>query len=263
MGHVISTQIFNYAELDVDTADFLRKKESNIRTSVEKMVEDVGAELKEAQEELCGKNQYDGLFEKWYKSMGFSKRTVYDYIAYSEVVRLVHERRISLTVDELPKKLVYAIGAKSSESTPAKAQAKTEVLDGSIATLKGYRERIAELEAHAKQATEKAEQAETARQIAERKAQHYEQVFGEQTIYDANTTRVTNGDAITYAVYEFQEDVRGLVEKYAHLTHFKSEFDGMIDEGRAEYLKAVETAKRFIGSIEHMLKTKDAIILEQ
>lgn len=69
--------------------------------------------------------------------------------------------------EAMPISLSKAISAKSSESTSAKAQAKSEVLDGKIDTLKAYRERIAELESQAKQATEKAEQADSARQIAE------------------------------------------------------------------------------------------------
>lgn len=159
---------FQYETIDEPTADFLRRKESNIRYAVEHMIEVVGGELRDAQESLAGSNQHDGLFERWYTFMGFSKRTVYDYIAFHSVVRQAHEQNLGIDVNALPKKLVYAIGAKSAESTPAKAQAKEEVLDGSIDTLKAYRERIAELESQAKQATEKAEQAKSARQIAEK-----------------------------------------------------------------------------------------------
>ena len=56
------------------------------------------------------------------------------------------------------------------------------------AELKRKDAQITELESQAMQATEKAEQAESARQIAEEKAQRIEQVFGEQSMYDANCT---------------------------------------------------------------------------
>ncbi|WP_285397144.1 hypothetical protein [Lysinibacillus sp. fls2-241-R2A-57] len=55
-------------------------------------------------------------------------------------------------------------------------------------------------------------------QRAEEKAQRFEQLFEEQSMYDTNVTKVTNGDAITYTVYSFQEDTRSFIEKYANLT---------------------------------------------
>src|SRR5690606_3451063 len=73
------------------TADFLRRKESNIDRAVGDMVYTVGGELKEAQEVLASHDKYSGVFEKWYTYKGFAKRTVYDYIAYHDVVRQAHE----------------------------------------------------------------------------------------------------------------------------------------------------------------------------
>lgn len=253
---------FNYSKLDTRTSEFLQRKESNMREIVSKAYTDLGRELYEAQQELAGNNQYDGMFLRWLEYMNYPQRTAYELIdRYVERLRIPQEQ--VPIFEAMPISLSKAISAKSSESTSAKAQAKSEVLDGKIDTLKAYRERIAELESQAKQATEKAEQADSARQIAEEKAQQFEQLFGDQSIYDANVTRVTNGDAITYAVYSFQEDTRSLIEKYAHLTHFGREFDGMIDEGRVEYLKAIDSAMDFLNRMKRMLTQQDALIIEQ
>lgn len=162
----ITSKVFDYAELDATTADFLRMKESNMREIVGKAYTDLGRELYEAQQELAGKNQYDGVFLRWLEYMNYPQRTAYELIdRYVERSRIPQEQ--VPVFEALPISLSKAISTKSSESTQAKSQAKVEVLNGDIDTLKAYRERIAELESQAKQATEKAEKAESARQIAE------------------------------------------------------------------------------------------------
>lgn len=166
MENEVSTQVFDYTELDATTADFLRRKESNMREIVGKAYTDLGRELKEAQDALA-KNGY-GCFGAWLVSIGIAKRTAYEWIdRYETFVRIPHNQQGIF--EDLPISLSKAVSAKSSESTSEKAQAKAEVLDGSIDTLKAYRERIAELESQAVQATEKAEQAESARQLAEQR----------------------------------------------------------------------------------------------
>lgn len=251
---------FQYEQLDAQTAQELRSIESELEETLNQFAARLGGIIKKAQDVLA-KNGY-GCFSEWLSYVGIPRRTAYEYIDIHDLfVRTAHNRRGIL--ESIPKKLLVQVSAKSSESTPAKAQAKAEVLDGKIDTLKKYKERIAELEAQTQQAESARRQAEQRAEIAEEKSDRYERLFGDAGQYDASTTKVTNGDAITYAVYSFQEDVRNLVEKYSHLTHFRREFDEMIDEGRDEYLKALNTLGHFIGSIERMLKTKDAIIIEQ
>lgn len=98
-------------------------------------------------------------------------------------------------------------------------------------------------------------------EIAERKLQRYEELFGDVSMYEGKTTRVTNGDAITYTVFEFSEDVRKFIEKYGHLTHFAREFNEMIGEGKSEYRKAIEDMVRFMGAIERNLNEEETIII--
>lgn len=80
-------------------------------------------------------------------------------------------------------------------------------------------------------------------------------------MYEGKTTRVTNGDAITYTVFEFSEDVRKFIEKYGHLTHFVREFNEMIGEGKDEYRKAINDMLRFMGAIDRNLNEEEAVII--
>lgn len=73
-------------------------------------------------------------------------------------------------IEELPVSLTYEIAKPSAESTPAKAQAKAEVLNGDIDTLKKYRERIAELERENAEKEQRAQQAEQRERMAQRDA---------------------------------------------------------------------------------------------
>lgn len=156
--------VFQYENLDLATADFLRMKESNMREIVGKAYTALGEQLKDAQDTLA-KNGY-GCFEAWCEYIGMKPPQVRRLIHRYTTIRTLCSEQAEM-LEDLPVTLAYEISSPSAESTPARAQAKSEVLDGKIDTLKAYRERITELESHAKQATEKAEQAESARQIAE------------------------------------------------------------------------------------------------
>lgn len=98
-------------------------------------------------------------------------------------------------------------------------------------------------------------------ELAERKLKRYEELFGDVSMYEGKTTRVTNGDAITYTVFEFSEDVRKFIEKYGHLTHFAREFNEMIGEGKEEYRRAISDMVRFMGAIERNLNEEETIII--
>ncbi len=90
--------------------------------------------------------------------------------------------------------------------------------------------------------------------------ERYKELFGDQTMYSGEVRRVGNDDAITYTVFEFTEDVRSIVQKYGHLTHFTREFKQMISEGKDEYGRAVSELKAFLNQLEVSLETEDIII---
>ncbi|AUJ25829.1 hypothetical protein A21D_02783 [Virgibacillus dokdonensis] len=106
-------------QLDDSTATFLRKKESNMREIVGKAYTELGRELKEAQDELSRRgSKYEGVFERWYTSIGFKRQKVYDLINRYNLLRISEE--VSDVIEDLPVSLTYEIAKPSADSTPAK-----------------------------------------------------------------------------------------------------------------------------------------------
>jgi len=139
------TTAFDYSAVDDDTAQYLRKATARIANSYA----DIGAVLAEAQERLA--NNKNGLFAKWYTSLGFKKDTVLGYIhIYNKRKEIISSEFPTIYLnplevfDALPKSLQLDI---SSPSAPAEAV--NAVLSGDITTHKDYiamKKRIEELE---------------------------------------------------------------------------------------------------------------------
>lgn len=230
---------FKYEQLDESTADFLRQKESNMREIVGKAYTELGRELYDAQQELAG-SRYDGVFEQWYTYLGWKKRTVYNLIDRFTEVQKLHDGDVRERFEEIPVTLSYEISGKSSESTPAKSQAKSEVLAGDIATLKEYRERIKELERKTEQAEQ---QAEAERKQRERLEEENDEL-AERLADSANKTSYAKREPIEpydrmldepYSVdrgnafYELMNEVDDLYKKYAHLKDGVKELRGIAE----------------------------------
>ncbi|MEC1426698.1 hypothetical protein P9D51_11335 [Bacillus sonorensis] len=281
---------FSYEQINDDNlARFLLHKEGNMREIVGKAYTDLGKELKEVRDRLSGSNQYDGVFDKWVRHIGMNPMQVNRLINRFELITKCDDQQL---IEDLPVSLTYEIARPSAESTEPKRQAKQAVINGEVKTLKEYRELLAKKEA-AEAALKKAE---SQREQAEREAdilrgklerveeaepeiqteyievktpdpelvaenERYKELFGDISMYEGRTTRVTNGDAITYTVYEFSEDVRKFVEKYGHLTHFSREFSEMIDEGKEEYRKAIHAMQTLMRSIQGAMDEKEPIII--
>lgn len=289
MGNDIKS--FNYEHLDDSTAEFLRIKETKMREIVGRAYTDLGRELKEAQDRLSSHNKYKGEFENWLHHIGMNREQANRLIRRFDLVTNCDDEQADL-LEDLPVSLTYEIARPSAESTEPKRQAKQAVLNGEVKTLKEYRELLAEKEA----AEAALKQAESQRTLAEQEAdilrekleraeeaepevrmeyvevptsdpkviaenERYKELFGDVSMYEGKTTRVTNGDAITYTVREFSEDVRKFVEKYGHLTHFAQEFNGMIDEGKVEYGKAIHAMQTFLNSMRRVMNEKEAVII--
>src|SRR5690625_1868998 len=219
---------FKYEQLDESTADFLRQKESNMREIVGKAYTELGKELYEAPQELARQgSKYEGVFEKWYAYLGWKKRTVYNLINRFNLVQNLHEVSQIAQVEELPVSLSYAIASPSSESTPAKAQAKAEVLAGNIDTLKKYRERIKELERKAEHAEQRAEAERSERERLEQEneelANREPEVIKEYIEKDTPELRDRSFDT-PYGVklldefYEAMDELSKWQQKYAWIT---------------------------------------------
>ena len=133
MKNLIGKSNFDYKILDEELAKFLQEKEKQMKNTISNAYYQIGKELKEAQEKLSGNNQYDGIFQKWYESLGFKKTTVYNYMNYYDlVVQNLEDRK---QIEALPRSLVYEIAKPSADE-----ELKEKLLDGDITTHKKYKE---------------------------------------------------------------------------------------------------------------------------
>ncbi|WP_421622747.1 hypothetical protein R5397_02245 [Borrelia sp. MN22-0132] len=131
---IIQNKSFKYEKLDKEIADFLKMKQYEIFNIFNNTYTEIGRILKEAQEKLRGNNQYDGLFYKWFTSMGFKKDKVYSLISRYEL--LVENSDKQLIINNLPLSLSYEISKKSCPT-----HLKMEVLNGKIKSLKEFKSR--------------------------------------------------------------------------------------------------------------------------
>lgn len=221
-----------------------------------------------------------GQFGEWCESIGINK---YEASRFIKVYEEVGGSKLS-TYANLGLNALYLIATlpPAEREKPHKIPTTGEVKTVDEMTVRELREvkkalkeaeKRAELERKERERLEreneelskqppKIEYVEVKDELMERKLKRYEELFGDLTIYEGKATRVTNGDAITYAVFEFSEDVRKFLEKYSYLTHFAREFNEMIDEGKEEYQKSIDALRRFLQAVERNLNEKELIILE-
>lgn len=117
---------FDYGEVDSETAEYLKQRESVIMTKTKEYLTEIGKMLFEAQTRLA--NHKEGIFEKWYLSLGMKKRGVYNLINRYKMIASLdsQDRKI---IEELPATLSYSI---SSPNAPERLVEK--VLGGEITT---------------------------------------------------------------------------------------------------------------------------------
>lgn len=129
----ITTNIFDYSLIDRELASSLKDKEIQLSGIYGRYSNEVGKVLCEAQQQLADYNN-DGLFEKWYTSIGFKKRSVYNYInIYSEVQSLHGEQRDIFL--EQPKSIQIEMSKPS-----ALPKVNEAVYSGEITKHKEYKE---------------------------------------------------------------------------------------------------------------------------
>jgi len=256
---------FKYEQLDESTADFLRQKESNMRQIVGKAYTELGKELYEAQQRLASHNKYEGVFVKWCGYLGFTMKQVYRLIDRYNLLTNCQNSEQKEFLEDLPVSLAYEISGKSSESTPEKAQAKSEVLAGDIATLKEYRERIKELERKAEQAEQ---EAEVHRNLSERLAEEKEQAEQEAQAARDNLEKAKieaeamakepYGVKLGLAMYEAIEKLSEWQKEYSWIITDETEFRKLIeaDPNIARMFNRVDKFWQQMANVFHTTKNK-------
>lgn len=148
----LQTNSFDYSLLDIRTAEFLKRKEKNMREIVGQAYTELGRELYEAQQKLASHNKYEGVFVKWCTHIGFSMKQVYRLIDRYNLLTNCQNNEQKQLLEDLPVSLTYEI-AKSSTNE----ELRQKVLAGEIKTLKEYKKMEHKLK-ESQQALELAEQ---------------------------------------------------------------------------------------------------------
>lgn len=212
-------------------------------------------------EELDMSRRYANQFIKVYEELGNSGSRNLSVKALYHIATLPPEQREqphtipstgeTKTVDEMTVRELQEVkkALKEEEARRELAEKEADILRDTLESIEDMPPKV--------------EYVEITNKDVEAKLEKYEELFGDVSMYEGKATRVTNGDAITYSVFEFSEDIRKFVEKYGHLTHFAREFNEMIGEGKAEYQHAIQSMFSLLKSIERNLEESEVIIINQ
>lgn len=165
-----SVDEFKYNELPKELSDFIIEKENILNGIKHRYAKEVGKVFYEAQQEFSDFNN-GGLFEKWYTSIGFKKRNVYNYIQIYNEVQQLHGDQLE-TFEELPKRLQLEISKPSHIP-----ELKEKVLDGDIKTHKEYKElerKLKQRDEQNAQLQSQVEQAQRSEEIAKKQLEDTE-----------------------------------------------------------------------------------------
>lgn len=107
-----SANNFDYSLVDNSTADFLKSKLSNMNSIAQDTRYRMGKELSETQDELS--NHYQGVFVKWYESLGLNKNDVYFWINEFKFSRNLENTQQIANFGSAPKTLKRDVMKKSA-----------------------------------------------------------------------------------------------------------------------------------------------------
>lgn len=160
-----SVDEFQYDSLPQKLSESIIEKENILNGIKHRYAKEVGKVFYEAQQEFSDYNN-GGLFKKWYSSLGFKQRNVYNYIQIYNEVQQLHGDQLE-TFEELPKRLQLEVSKPSHIP-----ELKEKVLDGDIKTHKEYKELERQLKQRDEQNAQlqsQVEQAQRSESIARKK----------------------------------------------------------------------------------------------
>ncbi|MCG2229385.1 hypothetical protein WL283_05700 [Staphylococcus epidermidis] len=160
-----SVDEFQYDSLPQKLSESIIEKENILNGIKHRYAKEVGKVFYEAQQEFSDYNN-GGLFKKWYNSLGFKQRNVYNYIQIYNEVQQLHGDQLE-TFEELPKRLQLEVSKPSHIP-----ELKEKVLDGDIKTHKEYKELERQLKQRDEQNAQlqsQVEQAQRSEEIARKK----------------------------------------------------------------------------------------------
>lgn len=122
---------FDYSMVDDSTASFLQNELQKMNQIAQDTRYKMGKELVAVRDELA--NHYQGVFVKWFESLGLDKHDVYFWIGEFEFSRNLENTKQIANFGNAPKTLKKDVMQKSSS-----IEAKQAVLNGDIKTHKEF-----------------------------------------------------------------------------------------------------------------------------
>lgn len=124
-----------YIVEDKEIESYLKEQTFKLHNTVSKAYTKIGNIFLETQEKLAGNNQYNGMFEKWYSAIGFSKVNVYRLINRYKMITSLKNETTKKIFESLPITLSYEISNPNCSE-----ELRNKVLKGEIKTLKEFQE---------------------------------------------------------------------------------------------------------------------------
>ena len=125
-NEILSKYDFSF-EIDEDTMNYLKEQTFKLHFSANKMYTELGKIFRETQEKLA--DHKDGVFVKWFETLGFKRDTVYRYIGRYNLLLNSNDAQKE-KIEALSLKVAYEI-SKDDYSDDIKEQ----VIEGKIKTL--------------------------------------------------------------------------------------------------------------------------------
>lgn len=258
-----SVEEFQYGSLPQKLSESIIEKENILNGIKHRYAKEVGKVFYEAQQEFSDYNN-GGLFEKWYSSLGFKKRNVYNYIQIYNEVQQLHGDQLE-TFEELPKRLQLEISKPSHNP-----ELKKRVLDGDIKTHKQYKEMERKAKEYEKQLKEERERNDSLakqNEIANRKIEDLENVepeviekYYEPDDYKSLKSSLTDKENyIAQLRNELsklkieQKEVSEKSQKYDELNQAINEMNGRLSEGQLR-IKNQKMVYDLVQKSEQLLK---------
>ncbi|MDV3051898.1 hypothetical protein NLV77_000833 [Staphylococcus ureilyticus] len=259
-----SIEEFQYSSLPQELSDSIIEKENILNGIKHRYAKEVGKIFYEAQQEFSDFNN-GGLFEKWYSSLGFKKRNVYNYIQIYNEVQQLHGDQLE-TFEELPKRLQLEVSKPSHNP-----ELKEKVLDGDVKTHKEYKE----LEQQLKQRDEEKshlesqlEQAQRSESIARKQLEEAEDREPEviekymepedyQSIKNMNEHLQSEREYYKKQADDFRNEVRDIMNQPNETTEFTRKDDNK--DYTPILIHLLKPAEEFINYYSHHISKEKAL----
>ncbi|MCM5671460.1 hypothetical protein [Staphylococcus hominis] len=259
-----SVDEFQYDSLPQKLSESIIEKENILNGIKHRYAKEVGKVFYEAQQEFSDYNN-GGLFKKWYSSLGFKQRNVYNYIQIYNEVQQLHGDQLE-TFEELPKRLQLEVSKPSHIP-----ELKEKVLDGDIKTHKEYKELERQLKQRDEQNAQlqsQVEQAQRSEEIAKKQLEDAESREPEviekymepedyQSIKNMNEHLESEREYYKKLADDFRNEVKDMMDQPSNAATFTKENDN--EDYTPILLKILEPSELFIQNYKNHISEQEVI----